>query len=62
MRENRSWEFNWSRTQLSSAGAEAELGNISGEKLVNIVCIFVARIVLSPSLLRGWPGRGPWSS
>ena len=41
MRENRSWEFNWRKTQLSPAGAEAELGNISLEKkIVNIVCIF----------------------
>ena len=62
MRENRSWEFNWRKTQLSPAGAEAELGNISLEKIVNIVCIFVVRIGLPPSLLREWPGRGPWSS
>ena len=43
VRENRSWEFNWRKTQLSPAGAEAELGNISREKLVNIVCIFFLR-------------------
>ena len=40
VRENRSMEFNWSKTQLCPAGAEAELGNISLEKLL-ILFVFL---------------------
>ena len=40
VRKNRSWEFNWRKTQLSPAGAEAEPGNISLEKLL-ILFVFL---------------------